>query len=141
MKDTGGDLLTKREMSPQAISGSSAVNGVTIDRKGFESGVFTVISGAAGGSPSSFSMAIKVQHADESDFSDPEDITTALNDDNAVTATITAINTVAEIDVDFRSLKRYVRVVVTPTFVSGSSPDLLVASTVALGECYINPAA
>jgi len=141
MKDTGGELLTKRAMSPQAISGSSAVNGVAIDRKGFESGVFTIASGAAGGTPTSFSMAIKVQHADASNFATPVDVTTAQNNDGAVTATITAIDSEAEVNVDFRKLKRYVRVVVTPTFVGGSSPDLLVASSVALGECYINPAA
>lgn len=141
MKDTGGDILSKGSLRPQVVSGSSAVNGVTIDRKGFQSGVFTILAGAVAGVPTSFSMAIKVQHSDAANFAGPADVTTAENNDTAVTATLTAINTDAEINVDFRILKRYVRIVLTPTFVGGSSPELLVGGSITLGECYLNPAA
>jgi len=133
MKDTGSELKTVRALSPQSDSGGSAVNGAVIDRKGYESAVMTVITGAIGGSPTSMSMAIKVQHGDASNLSDAADVSGA-------TGTITAADSVKEIDVDLKSLKRYIRVTQTTTFVSGSSPTVLVGASCSMGEAQIKPA-
>ncbi len=133
MYDTGGEVKTYRALSPQADSGGSAKNGVVIDRKGFDSLVATFITGAITGTPSSMSMVCKVQHGDASDGSDMADISGA-------TATITAANETAEINVDCRDLKRYIRVSETTTFSGGTSPTVLVAAVVTLGQAAKKPA-
>lgn len=133
MKDTGSEVKTVRALSPQSDSGGSAVNGAAIDRMGYDSLVATVITGAISGSPTTTSMAVKVQHCDTSGGT-YADVTDA-------TATITAADSVAEINVDCRALKRYVRVTETTTFSGGSTPAVLVGGTIALGQPSVGPAA
>jgi hypothetical protein len=132
MYDTGSEVKTLRAISPQSDSGGAAVNGVVIDRSGFDSLVATFITGATSGNPTGISVACKVQHGNASDGSDMADITGA-------TATITSANSVAEINVDCRGLKKYVRAVETTTLTGGTSPTILVAATITLGQAVEKP--
>lgn len=134
MRDIGSEVKTVRALSPQSNSGGSAVNGVVIDRMGFDSLVATVITGAISGSPTAISMAIKVQHGGASDGSDAADVTGA-------TGTITTADSVKEINVNCEALKRYVRVTQTTTFTGGTTPAVLVGATIALGQAQAGPAA
>lgn len=133
MKDTGSEVKTVRALSPQSDSGGSAVDGVVIDRRGYDSAVATFITGAISGTPTATSIAVKVQHGDESDGSDMADFSGA-------TATVTAANTVAEINLVLRGAKRYVRITETTTFTGGTTPAVLVAGTVSLGQVKVGPA-
>lgn len=134
MRDTGSEVKTVRALSPQSDSGGSAVNGVVVDRLGFDSLVATVITGAISGTPTTTAMAIKVQHGAASDGSDAADVSGA-------TGAITAADSVAQVDVDCRALKRYVRVTETTTFTGGTTPAVLVGATISLGQASTGPAA
>ncbi|MBT9171350.1 MAG: hypothetical protein DDT18_01724 [Actinobacteria bacterium] len=79
------------------------------------------------------SMVCRVQHGDAADGRDMVDIPGAV-------ATIIAADLIAEINVDCRGLRRFVRVVVTTTFTGGTSPAVLVAATIAMGEAVWLPA-
>lgn len=133
MYDTGSEIKTVRALSPQSDSGGSAKNGVVVDRLGFKSLVASVITGAVSGTPTATSMTIKVQHGSASDGSDMADVSGAA-------ATITAADSVAEINVNCRGLKRYVRVTETTTFTGGTTPAVLVGATISLGQAAEGPA-
>lgn len=127
MYDLGGEVKTLRALSPQSDSGGTAKNGVIIDRFGFNSAVAVFVTGAISGAPTATSVACKVQHGDAADGSDMADIPGA-------TATITTADTIAEINVDCRGLKRYIRVSETTTFTGGTTPSILIAAVVTLGQ-------
>lgn len=130
MKDTGGELKTLLAISPQSTVTTGTCAGATLDRKLFASGTFTFITGATTGT--SPSLACKVQHDTDSAFGTPVDVSGA-------TVTIAAVDTVGEINVDFRTLNRYVRGYTTTT-VTGGGATLLVGATASFGEALVKPA-
>lgn len=114
-------------ISPQApTSSGTAIKGSAIDRLGYGSAVLSVAAGASSGSPSSFSVAGKIQHSDTTTDGDFTDFT-----GGAITP-ITAVDTLAKVNVDLTGAKRYIRAVVTPTYVGGSSPYVFVGAQVVL---------
>lgn len=121
-------------IKPQA-SAAATVNGATIDRLGYGSCSVAGLTGASTGTPTTQSAAFKLQHGDAADASDMADLTGATG------PTITAVDTGAEAEFDLSAAKRYIRVVCVLTFSGGSSPTLLVASSVALGGATTKPAA
>jgi len=135
--DIGAFIKPVKMHVPVAVSGSSAVNATGIDRIGHASLALIACTGATSGTPDSFSLAIKVQDsADNSTFADYKPDGT-----NVASTTIIAADTLTELNVDLRGARKYVRVVVTPTFVGGTSPSVLFSSAVALGGSQKIPTA
>lgn len=122
----GGYTTVTKSYIPKAETGGSAVNGGAVDRTGFLSCLMVVHSGAATGSPTSYTLAAKLQDSATSGGT-YADITGA-----AITA-LTADNTVALKAVDLSGAKAFIRMVVTVTFVGGTSPTLPVAAEIVLG--------
>jgi len=115
-------------VTPRAPTASgTAIKGSAIDRTGFDSCVLAVFTGAAAGTPDSFSVAGKLQHSDTTTDGDFTDLT-----DGAITA-ITAVDTLAEVDVNLADAKQYIRAVVTPTYVGGTTPSVLLGAVVIKG--------
>jgi hypothetical protein len=135
--DIGAFIKSVKMHVPVAVSGSSAVNATGINRIGHASLALIACTGAATGTPTSFSFEVKVQDsADDSSYADYKPDGT-----NVAATTITAVNTLTELNVDLRGARKYVRVVVTPTFVGGTSPTVLFSSAVALGGSQKLPTA
>lgn len=105
-----------------ALSGTTAANGSSVDCDLIEGSVtLFVFTGATTGSPSSFSVAAKLQESDDgsnnwTDLATQEtlSVTTASS-----RGALRGIRT-----------KRYVRSVLTPAFVGGSSPTMPTCSFV-----------
>ncbi len=131
MKDLKYSVDVESSVRPALVSGSSAVNGVGVDKLGFDDGMAVIATGAIAGTPDSVSLAVKVQEsADNSTFTDV----------TGATATITAANTVARVKVpDMLNRKRYLRAVVTPTFVGGTSPSIGFSANFALSRKNAEP--
>lgn len=113
-----------------AAAAAGAINGGAIDTKGFGDAVVAVSVGATTGTPTSFTVAAKVQES--------ADGSTGWVDvaDAAITA-ITAANKTAEMNVLINARAaslRYIRAVVTPAFVAGTSPTVGVSAVVLLGR-------
>lgn len=144
MKNIGGMLVTSIGVVPQSNSGS-AINGTGLERAvqpGEQialSCVLHVQTGATTGTPSTISVAGKLQHSDDNstwtDYTDP-----STNASAAITA-ITAASTASSVDVDLSQAKRYVRAVVTPAFTGGSSPTIMVSSSIVFGGLRKAPSA
>jgi hypothetical protein len=137
--DVGSTVNASRTLDPQSISGSSDVNGVGVDRtagqpadQDYHSGVIVVATGATTGTPTTATVAGRLQDsADNSSFADVSP---------SVTITSIVARTggndapaVAQANFNAKGLRQYLRVVLTPTFVAGSSPTVLVSATLIMG--------
>jgi len=132
MSYVGTDIATSLQIAPVSKSSTQTASGTVLSRAGYGSATFTFLTGAASGSPTAISVACKVQTGDAANGSDMADISGA-------TATITAENTAAEINVDLSGCKKYVRAYLTVTLTGGTSPTILVAATAALGDAEYKP--
>ena len=108
---------------------AGAITGATVDTRGFGDAMAIVTVGVTSGTPDSFTVAAKLQEsADDSSWAD---IT------GATITTVTAASKTAEINVELAkkaASKRYIRAVVTPAFVGGTSPKIGVGAIVVLGN-------
>ena len=146
MDNIGGGVKTLVAFTPRALSGEVAHNGDAIDRTGFESAVFTCVAGKYTSTPTSINVACKVQDcatatgsfADVTDPVDPTNLTYGTVRISGEFATVADQD--QEINLDLRACSKFVRLVVTPDFTSGSSPTLFFGATVTLGEPRISPA-
>jgi hypothetical protein len=127
MSYTFENVRAFRSVSPQSSTGG-AINGTGYDASGFADGVAVVSVGATTGTPTSFTVNAKLQECATVDGT-YTDITGA-----SITA-ITAIDKQAEIKFarGVATLK-FIRLVVTPAFVGGSTPTVIVGGTLMLGN-------
>lgn len=132
LKDIGS--LVKAVLGNVPVAAAAGTrNGAAIDRQGFYSCVLTAISGAVTGAPTAQTLDAKLQ--DSADGSTGwADIT------GAAIAQITAVNTLAQKDVNLSAAKRWIRVVETVGFTGGTSPTLGAAEAVVLGGADTLPA-
>lgn len=128
--------LMKTALQPQALSGSSDVNGVEIDTQATGQKArlaqFFFALGAVTGSPSAVSVNFRLQHTATSgsgyaDFADTDVV-------SSTGTALTAANTSNSINVELAGTKRYVRIVATPTFTGGTSPTALACASARIGD-------
>ncbi len=130
MQDMGTTIKTVRALSPQAKD-AGAVNGVGIDRSDFYDAIAAIEVGATSGSPTSFTVDAKIQDSDDdSTYADVAGLTMAQ---------IAAVDSHGEINFKLHGLRQFHRIVVTPAFVGGTSPDVLVSATLVMGAARNNP--
>lgn len=137
MRDTFENVLNKPSVFP-ILSAAGANNGVAVDTLGYGDGMCIVTVGAATGTPDSLTVAAKLQESVDSAFSSPVDIT------GAAIVTLTAGTKSAEIRLSLgkrAAHKRWVRAVVTPAFVNGTSPKIPIAATILLANPEVAPVA
>jgi hypothetical protein len=135
--DIGAHVIERIGNVPLASSGGAARNGTGIDRQGHHSAVLVCTSGAATGTPTSFTFAAKIQDSDDNSvFAD-------FNDGGGVVAiaNIVAVNSIARKRFSLMRARRFIRVVETVTFVGGTTPTLAVQETVTLGGSSEQPPA
>lgn len=125
-------------LAPVLISGSTAINGVIVDRKGYESAVVAVITGATTGTPTGTQLAFIIQHGDASNLSDAATFAT-LTGIGTAAANLTDGGVYAQTGINLATAKRYIRLVTTPTFTDGTSPKVNGAAVFTLGSCNVNP--
>lgn len=133
MKSVYDGVLSVKAINP--IAADSAKTSAAIDTKGYNSGVVVVVNGAATGTPTSYTVDAKVQHSDTSGGS-------YTDVSGAAITQITADDKIATIRLDGlggASVKRFIKVVVTPALTGGTSPKALIAATVHLGRAFQEP--
>jgi hypothetical protein len=121
------DVHNVTTLVPQSVTGASAVDGVSVDTQGYENAKLHVYAAEASGSPSAASLAVTLQESADGSTN----WTNALDNTNTVIGfTLTGLQAAAGVNaarVEGLNLnrKRYLRVVVTPTFTGGTSPAVL----------------
>ncbi len=113
--------------------GASEKLSAAIDTLGYSSALIEVATGAATGTPDSYSVACKVTECATSGGS--------YADVSGATATLAADGKHAQIRVEGlgTSRLRYLKVSMTPAFVGGTSPAALVGATALLGHAFKVP--
>ena len=106
---------------------------IVIDRYAFEDAIVHLKVGAATGTPTAQSVALKLQTGDAVNGSDMSDVT------GEVITALTADNLEAELDLDLAGYKRYLQVIPTVAFTAGTTPKIPVAVTVVLGKAVSIP--
>jgi hypothetical protein len=97
-----------------------------------------LLYGATANTPTGTQLAVKIQHGDASNLSDVADYVTVAALGSA-SANFTA-GDVAAYGINLEGAKRYIRVVVTPTFTGGASPNILLACAASLADKTANGA-
>jgi len=115
---------------PQAAA-AGTVNGLSIDRLGFEDAVLLVSAGAVAGAPTAQTVDVKIQ--------DSADGTTWVDVAGLAVEQITAGDTSKELGINLSPLRRYIRAVATVAFTGGTTPNIQLAVTIALGKSRVEP--
>lgn len=133
IRDIGAYVKTVIGVLPFART-AAAVNGPSIDRRGFDSCVLHTVGGAATGSPTGQTLDAKLQESADGSTG-WADIVPAI----AITQ-IVADDVEQRVDADLSGNKRFIRVVQTVTLTAGTTPTLPCGSNVILGGATEVPA-
>lgn len=110
-------------------SAAGTTNGAALDASGFRSVELFVHTGAVSGAPTAVSVQVKLQESDDA----------STWSDTGATATLSGANQSGSVAVDTIS-KRYLRAVRTVSFTGGTTPAVLNAAVVVLGDPRVRPA-
>lgn len=139
MKEVMSEIRTLTAIRPQNVSGQSVdIAGYVIDKRYFESCVFSILVGETSGTPTNFSSNFRVQ--------DSEDGTTFADVSGATFAILSGQLTghrpmllSGEIGLDLKGRNRYLRLVARNSFLAGSSPNIALGAVCVLGESKVMP--
>lgn len=109
-------------------------NGLVIDRVNFLSGVFGLAVGAASGTPTSFTVSVRLQTGDLSNGTDMADFIPCQQATVISSADLIADDTFNFTNADIIGAKKFIRAVVTVAFVAGTTPAIPVNAFLALGD-------
>jgi hypothetical protein len=129
------DVHQVSSIIPQSLSGSSAVDGVSVDTEGYDNAKLHVYAAEASGSPSAASVVVTLQESADGSTN----WANALDNTGTVIGfTLSGLQAAAGVNaarVEGLNLnrKRYLRVVVTPSFTGGTSPATLVYGELVFG--------
>jgi hypothetical protein len=129
------DIHQVSSIVPQSVSGSSAVDGVSIDTQGYDNAKLHVYAAEASGSPSAASLAVTLQESADGSTNWANALD---NTGTAIGFTLSGLNAAAGVNaarIEGLNLnrKRYLRIVVTPTFTGGTSPAILAYGEIVFG--------
>jgi hypothetical protein len=129
------DIHQVSSIVPQSISGSSAVDGVSVDTEGYDNAKLHVYSAEASGSPSAAVLAVTLQESADgsTNWSNALDNTGEVIGFSLSGLQAAAGVNAARIEGLNLNRKRYLRIVVTPTFTGGTSPAALVYGEIVFG--------
>lgn len=129
MRSVYDGVLIAKGVDPIA-QGASEKLSAAIDTFGYNSALIEVNTGAATGTPTSYSVAVKVQECATSGGT--------YADISGATATLAADGKHAQIRVEGlgTSRLRYLKISMTPSFVGGTSPAALIGGVAVLGRAF-----
>jgi hypothetical protein len=121
-------------VAPQSFTGSTAVNGSSVNTTGFTDAVIHAYGAAASGTPTAGSLVVTLQES----ATGTSGWTNALDNTSTVigftlTCTSALAENVARIEGLNLNRKQYLRAVITPAFTGGSSPAILGFAEIVLG--------
>ncbi len=132
MRSVYDAIKVVKGVAPVAQTAAEVLS-AAIDTIGYNSALVEVETGAATGTPDSYSVACKVTECDTSGGS--------YADVAGATAALAADGKHAQIRVEGlgTSRKRFLKISLTPAFVGGTTPKALVGATALLGRAFKEP--
>lgn len=142
--DIGAYLEPAFTVAP-VLQAAATVSGTGVDRLNtptglpyqYHSAMLVVMTGATVGTPTSFTVDARFQDsADNTTFADFNPGSAAGSEPAlgwVSIPTITAINTIARVNVNLTAARRYLRPQIIVAFVGGTTPTIGLAATIILG--------
>lgn len=127
-------------LAPAAQAAGSR-QGATFDPGRYGSGVLVAFTGAASGTPTSFSVVYEVETRDGSDNANAWSTLKDMDGED-VALTLTTASTAVELDIDFQYIPvghDELRVVEAMAFVGGSTPTVVSGALLVLGGASTLP--
>ena len=137
MRNLGSEVKASYvAIQPQVLSGeATAVNGPSINRRGYKGAVLVCQVGNTTGTPTRFGVTFKAQErSGETDWVDISSATKTFSGETVATQ-----NAQYDVNIDLKGVAVDIRAVCTPTFTAGSSPKIEVAAAWVLGEASVEP--
>jgi hypothetical protein len=132
-------ILKGVSLAPQDFSGSTAVDGSSVDTVGGDNAAIHAYGAAASGAPTAAALVVTLQEA-------PDNATWTNALDNTGTVIGFTLNcesapaeNVARIEGLGLNRKRYLRAVITPAFTGGTSPAILGYASIIIGNAQERP--
>ena len=127
------DVKVITSVKPQSITGSSAVNGASVDTLGSDNAKIHAYAVTTTSNPSVATLAVKLQEsADNSTWTDALDNTSTVIGFTLDVHAADGFNA-ARIEGLGLNRKRYLRVVATPSFTGGTSPAIVANAEIVFG--------
>lgn len=135
MRDLSHSLALRPVIAPVVVSDNTAAVGTVIDRLGFESVTYAILTGTLADADATFAVLLEESDEDDANF-------TAVADADLIGTEAAAGFNYGD-DGEARKLgyvgaKRFTRLTITPTGNSGSAP---IAAVAILGHAHDRPAA
>lgn len=122
------------------LAGTTASTSVVIDTKGHNSAMLVVKATGSAGTPTASSVAATITESDTSTGT-----FTSATDVGGTAITATATNTGGDAQTSARieglnlNRKRYIKVVLTPSFTGGTNPAFTATAVILLDRSYLAP--
>lgn len=126
-------------LAPQSFSGSSAVDGTSVDTEGGDNAAIYAYGAEASGSPTAATLAVVLQESADNSTWTAADDNTGTQIGFTLNCHGAAAENVARIEGLGLNRKRYLRAVITPAFTSGTSPAILGFAQIILGNNQQRP--
>jgi hypothetical protein len=128
-------IIGGTSLAPQSFSGSTAVDGSSVNTEGADNALIYAFGAEASGSPSAATLVVTLQES----ASGSGNWTNALdNTDTVIGFTLNCESAAAENAARIEGLnlnrKQYLRAVITPAFTGGASPAILGYALIVLGN-------
>jgi len=123
--DLFNTTVSRRAISPVVISDNTAAVSQIIDRAGFDSLMFVIATGTLADADATF--AVTIQHGDAANLSDAATVPADELNGTIAGASFTFAEDDAVKELGYNGVKRYVRLTITPSNNTGSSPISAVA--------------
>jgi len=132
------DIRVATSIKAQSLTGSSAVNGLSVDTQGYDNAKIHCYAVTTTSNPSVATVAVKLQESTDGTGSGAGAWTDALDNTGTVigfTLNAQAADAVNAARVEGLNLnrKRFLRVVATPAFTGGTSPAILANAEIVFG--------
>lgn len=141
MKDVASEVKNVIAVEPQTATYNGTITGEIIDKKGYESAIFDMVTGAVGAAVSAIQIDWYIQHGESSLLADAA-YATGYGQTISAATSILGRKVKSQLDVDLTALNRFIRVYATFSLsfgMSGTTPTVPVAGMATLGMARNKP--
>lgn len=131
MKDLFSNIQLARCISPVNVGGTTAVVGEIVDRAGFESLTYAILTGNLGDSNATF--AVLLEEGDDSGLSDAAAVADADMFGTEAGAAFQFDDDNEERKLGYKGTKRYTRLTITPSGNAAATATTVIAAVAILG--------